>query len=695
MRMAVNPYDQCPCGSGKKFKWCCQDIYTDIDAAFEQAAAGQHEAAIRKLDDVVAAHPGNPEAHGRRAQLLASLGRIDDAEAALERAFAINPDYPFGHLLRAELRAAEGELIGALKLLRRAADLYDPEAHAQLAIIHDEIAEIELKLNRPVAARAALLRAIRYSNAQELRENLKAIFGANSRYPASACKDYGFKRPAAASANWDRALQHAASGRLSDVHRVFQLWTQKHPDDPAAWFNLGLVNAWLGDNAAAVDALAAYVEREPDEIQAGQAWTLAEILRCGHGLEADADYVEHRYLMAVVNGEPIAAMLEDWHKSHRLIVTGRNIEAGVLTALVLEETTSLVLSGASAPPARLAAYLILTPSLLHLSHPQNEPVERIVASLKEKIGAALGETEHVVGPVRFGDVVAEALLFPTSATTQLDAETKIRNHAQAYFEETWIHRPLKSLMGAPPIDAAGHAGLRKRLRGVIQFLEECSAQTNIRLYDFARLRHKLRLDEASANEPPAAGGVRDFAAMNAAEIAALDPAALTDSELEQAFRAAVRLDAAEVAGQLAEQGITRPAPSPDGDRWPFFNFLINSHLRSGEFDRALEISDRAAAEDQGAGGGRHAHELALRRGQILSRKGDAAAAAAAFDVLLSEPTVEAQHLGAAAEALLSASQPEAALRFADQGLARAREQNNRDLEGYFLELTDAARRRLG
>ncbi len=86
MRMAVNPYDQCPCGSGKKFKWCCQDIYTDIDAAFEQAAAGQHEAAIRKLDDVVAAHPGNPEAHGRRAQLLASLGRIDDPEAALERA---------------------------------------------------------------------------------------------------------------------------------------------------------------------------------------------------------------------------------------------------------------------------------------------------------------------------------------------------------------------------------------------------------------------------------------------------------------------------------------------------------------------------------------------------------------------------------------------------------------------------------
>jgi hypothetical protein len=63
--------------------------------------------------------------------------------------------------------------------------------------------------------------------------------------------------------------------------------------------------------------------------------------------------------------------------------------------------------------------------------------------------------------------------------------------------------------------------------------------------------------------------------------------------------------------------------------------------------------------------------------------------------LLNEPNVDAQILGAAAEALLSAAKPAEALRFTDRGLAQAREQNNRDLEGYFLELADAARRRIG
>ena len=38
--MAFDPYDPCPCGSGKKFKWCCQPVYVQIDKAFQQDADG-------------------------------------------------------------------------------------------------------------------------------------------------------------------------------------------------------------------------------------------------------------------------------------------------------------------------------------------------------------------------------------------------------------------------------------------------------------------------------------------------------------------------------------------------------------------------------------------------------------------------------------------------------------------------------
>src|SRR5262249_49145586 len=154
---------------------------------------------------------------------------------------------------------------------------------------------LELKLNRPVAARAALKRAVLFApDKSDFQQAMEALFGAKSRFPATACKDYTFLRPSNASANWDRALADAATGRITDVQRVFELWTNKHPDDPAAWYDLGLSRAWLGDNAGAVEAIARYVETESDDEKAGAAWSLAEVLRCGHGMENEADVVEHR-----------------------------------------------------------------------------------------------------------------------------------------------------------------------------------------------------------------------------------------------------------------------------------------------------------------------------------------------------------------------------------------------------------------
>ena len=63
--MAIDPYASCPCGSGKKFKWCCQPIYANINRAFEQEAQGQHDVALRIMNEVTAEHGGNPEAWGQ------------------------------------------------------------------------------------------------------------------------------------------------------------------------------------------------------------------------------------------------------------------------------------------------------------------------------------------------------------------------------------------------------------------------------------------------------------------------------------------------------------------------------------------------------------------------------------------------------------------------------------------------------
>src|SRR5262249_13858897 len=161
----------------KKFKWCCQPIYVQLNKALQQDADGQHEAALRSMDEILAQHSGNPEVWGRKAQLLYQNDRVEEAEKALDKAFQINPNYAFGYLLRGLFRENEGEVPGALLLFRKAAELYDPEARAFVAQVHFHIAEDELKLNRPVAARAAMRICLHAQPNDELRQSFDEMFG--------------------------------------------------------------------------------------------------------------------------------------------------------------------------------------------------------------------------------------------------------------------------------------------------------------------------------------------------------------------------------------------------------------------------------------------------------------------------------------------------------------------------------------
>src|SRR5262245_35925714 len=152
--MNIDPYATCPCGSGKKVKWCCQDIRADIQHAFDQENEGQHEVAMRILEDLARKHPDKPEVFGRKAQIHFAHGQVEEREAALQKAFDIDANYPFGLLLRARLRLNEGELTGALLLARKAAEAYDPGATDQLSEVYSLIADCEMNRHRPLAAHA-------------------------------------------------------------------------------------------------------------------------------------------------------------------------------------------------------------------------------------------------------------------------------------------------------------------------------------------------------------------------------------------------------------------------------------------------------------------------------------------------------------------------------------------------------------
>jgi hypothetical protein len=195
--------------------------------------------------------------------------------------------------------------------------------------------------------------------------------------------------------------------------------------------------------------------------------------------------------------------------------------------------------------------------------------------------------------------------------------------------------------------------------------------------------------------------------MSAAELSGLNAGDLAGDKLEAAYQTALNLDAKELAGHFARALIARPIPtSPEeprttvsgtdmrgrSDRFPFYAHLMQLALAEGDTETALSYVDEGEKSDCEHNQGRRRNDYELRRAQIHAKRGEADRAHEIFSGLIARVPGDLRFQGNAAEAMLSARQGTRALHFAETGLAKAREQNNRDSEQYFMELVGAAKR---
>jgi tetratricopeptide (TPR) repeat protein len=723
--MSLDPYISCPCGSGKKFKWCCAPYYQLVEKAIALEQQGQHEAALKTIKELTQAHPDKPAVWGYYAQFLYNAGQREQADEAVSQALKLNPNFGMAHFLRGQFRENEGEMIGALLLYRKAAEAYDPEAHDALTNVHLKIYQFETLLNRPVAARMALERAMHFQPAEpDIRTQFEHEFGNDSQLPEAARKKYSF-RPTAKPISED-----LITGRLSDARKEFEQITTLTPDDPAAWFNLGVVLAWLGEQPKAVEALLKSIDLETDDHRAEEAGALVEVLRCGAGMEAESDYLSHGFIMPIRDPQAVLGLLQNWTKEGKLRGLRSNPEAGILIGLVVEELPSLLVVG-SATLARVAARLMVAGGAIRLNHPNRESVAKVADDIRTQLQLAVESPQEITSPINFGDVVLEALAQPLQTSDLTAAENKLRDHARNFFENVWIHRPLKALSGNTPLDAVGSKLLRKRVFGVVKFVEDCLKAVQphkqigeqlvpIQTYDFDILRHKLGLEYISAEPPkvhvppeplqpqPEAKIAsapespdperatppkrRDFTTMNAAELAGLDVASLSVDELEQAMRAALRIDARELAVSFAQAGLLKPHDPAKPDRYPLYAAAITGASAMGDWARAIELVEQGEKFDAEYNAGNRAVEFGLKKAQLFVKMKDVDRAVAAYESLIASHPEEGKFYTTAAEEMLRLKNGSKALYFAEQGLAKARQLGNRDLEGHCRELVEASKK---
>src|SRR5262249_22136930 len=182
------------------------------------------------------------------------------------------------------------------------------------------------------------------------------------------------------------------------------------------------------------------------------------------------------------------------------------------------------------------------------------------------------------------------------------------------------------------MDGGGHGRLGKKLRGVVQFLQECASLGGRYLYDFDQLRRKLGL----TTDPPAQARstAPDIANMGAAELAGLAVESLTEDQLELAYQTAQKLDARELAAQFARALVDRPANPERPDRYAWYSYLVQQAVVEDKHDEALQWLAEGERFDSEHNESRRARDYELRRAQVLAKRGEAEQAQEAFDRLI-------------------------------------------------------------
>ena len=473
-----------------------------------------------------------------------------------------------------------------------------------LALVHE--GWDHLKHQRPLAAWASWQRALRVEPDQPAaREALDRLAAAPEwpapELPASARKEYRFRTPSDPErrARWDAAFRGRDLSDLSEAASAFAALAAEDAADPDAPYNQALCLAWLGRNAEAIGWLDESVIRgaSSDFDAAASAWTLAGVLRQGGGAEELAD--DFFYTIEVAgNIQRIRDALDHDGRLRRL-PTPETPRSDFTIDQWLDrpwpEPREALLRLDEVP--RLTAIVTSTSRSVYFSTSSPQGVGDVVSTLSG-LGLAVPPIRQTPRSLAHLHGGLPTILLPDWLGD--DSRRRLRReNVEDYFENRWIHLALRGLEGASPLDASrGNIAQRARLAGTIALSEELAARPGeaerYEGYPFDRLRRRLGLTPAD----PEAIDPADVTNMSVDDLDRLDPGALDDHTLSDAFRSASALGDDARTARFADRLVATGSPALARlDLRDVFAPLVRKALADDRPDEALWRIDEAITAD--------------------------------------------------------------------------------------------------
>lgn len=587
--MAVDPYSPCPCGSGKKLKFCCADLLPDLEKVHRMLEGEQPRAALSHLTQALEKTPGRPCLLDLKATVEMSLGDFDAARATVEEFTRVAPQDPTAHAQAALLAASDAQTSDpdggatdanhpsrrAVDHLQTALELIDESIPARVLQAIGAVGQALLAAGDFVAARAHLwlyqgVSGPDDSRATELLMRLNQVGG----LPLLLRDSLYLREPPAghpSEAQHDHAQLMASRGQWRRAAELLAQLCEAHPDVALLHHNDAVVAGWLGDAvrfsrglrrfaeltaAASADGLA------DDAVEAAAIAELLdpeqrdapiEVVRTSFPVQDEEKLVDRltrdpRAAAYPLNESELQAIEGPPPRQTLMLLDRPSPETGV--GITADETPRIL--------GFLSYYGRQTDreERLELVADRDEQFNEAIRQTREIGGDALGDPsdEEVVGEAPAGDSALRARWrFPADTPVAHRRELLAAERRRALLEE-WPETPKASLGGKTPAEATAEPSQRLALAAAVLVIEQ-SAGSGVDPGVFEQLRERLGLPSPPGLDPRAV----DLETLPLVRIARLDLEAATDEDLATLYQRAEMAGANEAVVTIARVAVERPS----------------------------------------------------------------------------------------------------------------------------------------
>jgi tetratricopeptide (TPR) repeat protein len=622
--MDLDVYQPCPCGDGKKIKFCCcKDITAELDRVLRAVEGEQRVAALDQINHLIAAK-------GERAALLAlkvttemQLGELDAAAATVDKFLAQQPNNPVALAQWALLAASDHNAGEAVLKLQKALEVVGDSIPMAVYEAIGVVGQSLLSEGHLPAARGHLLLQATMGGGEDTRPiSMLLRLYASPQVPLLMKQDSTLEEPPAGAAwagEFEAAMQLAGRGAwLASVEKLTAL-AQRVPDEPALWKNIAVMRGFLGDTHAAVNAWRKFASLPNVPLEdAAEAEALAQML--------DPDTYQD-----TIDELTITYPIHDAEKlMERLLSDRRTVQMPVDPRQLATEDQ----------PAPKGVFWLLDralPATVKDLAPDDVPnvigemylfgkqtdrgarLEFVVSqsddfeSKTNKLTEFLGD---LAGPQEQQEVTEQMAAVPAAMTWnwRLPDDVSREQRADLISQQRrevilnkWPTLSLRVLDGKRPADVASDPAYRVRLLAAVLLLELSGEQSGSDV-DYNELRRKLNLPACDAID----SADLDVIALPLVRLSRLVPEKLSDETLIDAYQRAARMHATVALWRLASEVIRRESLDGKVDKAEAHELL--SHVARNPDDAlGLIVKAREIAAKQGQSPARYLlAELGLR-----------------------------------------------------------------------------------